>query len=140
MANALLLPVFVQVTLTFVLLFMLVAARAKANRADPTLLKRAAIDTSVYPEAAQKISKCVDNQMQTPVLFYAVVAFAILTANEGSLLLIIFAWIFVLSRIIHAFIQTGANAVLPRFLVFLIGVLALMSMWGLLAFQIYSPV
>jgi hypothetical protein len=141
MSNALLLPVFVQVALTFVLLFSLAGVRARAGKSDPALTQKAAIDTSIYPDKARQVANCFDNQFQLPILFYVVVGFTILTAMEDSLLMfmISLAWVFVGTRIVHAFIHTGGNKVIPRFLVFLVSTFALMAMWGVLGYHLFRP-
>ena len=141
MSNALLLPVFVQVALTFVLLFSLAGIRVKASKADPSLTQRAAVDTTLYSEKIRQMSNCFDNQFQLPLLFYVAVGFAILTAVDGSFMIwmISLAWVFVTTRILHAIIHIGPNVVIPRFMVFLIGALSLIGMWGVLAVHLFRP-
>ena len=46
------------------------------------------------------------------MLFYVLVAFILITSTN-SLVFVILAWVFVLSRIVHAYIHTGINDV-PR--------------------------
>lgn len=135
-SDILLMPVFVQVALTFFLLFWMGAARNADIKANPALLQKSANDLSVWQGRTRQIGACLRNQFEMPILFYAVIAFALLTAAE-SLLMVILAWAFVLSRLVHAVIHTGANQVMPRFIAFIMGVLALMVMWGLVAWNLY---
>jgi hypothetical protein len=56
------------------------------------------------------------------------VAFALITKAVDFLLLVL-AWLFVLSRIAHAAIHVGPNRVRWRSPVFALGVLILATMW-----------
>jgi hypothetical protein len=62
------------------------------------------------------------------VLFYVVVLLALITQTLDSVLLIL-SWLFVLSRIIHAYIHVTSNRLDRRTGVFAVGVTALLLMW-----------
>ena len=129
-ATNLLLPVFVQVLLTFVVLIWLGRARgnslrqARASRVNPDVAK----GTFAWSDAAAQASNNLKNQFEMPVLFYAGVAFALLLKQSDTLLLSL-AWGFVLARIVHAFIHLGPNVVMWRFPAYLIGVACLLAFW-----------
>jgi hypothetical protein len=65
------------------------------------------------------------------------IAFILIT-RVGDLLLLILAWIFVLSRIGHAFIHTTSNDVSWRTRVYSLGAVALFVMWLLFAIKILT--
>ena len=46
------------------------------------------------------------------------------------------AWLFVLSRLAHAYIHTGTNYVRHRFNAFLVGAVVLLAMWIIFAARI----
>ena len=46
------------------------------------------------------------------------------------------AWLFVLSRLVHAYIHTGTNYVRHRFNAFAAGVFILLAMWTIFAVRI----
>jgi hypothetical protein len=48
------------------------------------------------------------------------------------------AWIFVLSRIVHAIIHTGSNVVLRRFQAYVVGVVTLTIMWVAFALEVLT--
>ena len=123
-------PVFVQALLTIVVGGLMAVARARAvavmdrKRGNPDL----ALGRVVWPEDAAKRAANYSNQFELPVLFYAVVAFALI-ANGADLLMVVLAWAFVLTRIFHAAIHVGPNKVRWRSPVFAIGFLIVLAMW-----------
>ena len=123
-------PVFVQALLTLVVGGMMAVARARAiatmdrQRGNPDL----AMGRVDWPDDAAKRAANYHNQFQAPVLFYAVVAFALITKGADTLMLVL-AWLFVLTRIFHAAIHIGPNKVRWRSPAFALGFLILMLMW-----------
>ena len=127
---AILYPVFVQVLLVVVVGVLMAAARARAiktmdrQRGNPDL----AMGRVDWPDDAAKRAANYHNQFQAPVLFYAVVAFALITKGADTLMLVL-AWLFVPTRIFHAAIHIGPNKVRWRSPAFALGFLILMLMW-----------
>jgi hypothetical protein len=134
---ALLYPVFVQVLLTFVLLLAMGKARVDALKAKEVRVKDIALGQQAWPSKPTQIANCFHNQLETPVLFYAVVAFALIL-QAVTPVMVGLAWCFVGTRIIHALIHTGSNNVNLRFTAFLAGVGLLMAMWAGLAVSILT--
>jgi hypothetical protein len=83
----------------------------------------------------QQISNCYHNQFQLPVLFYALVAFALIL-RKADLLFVVMAWLFVASRVVHAAIHTTSNNVGQRFAAFGVGALILFLMWIIFAARV----
>ncbi|MFZ1103742.1 MAG: MAPEG family protein [Hyphomicrobiaceae bacterium] len=127
---AILYPVFVQVLLTVVIYFLLLAARARAISADG---KRGSGDIAMgryaWPEDAEKRAHSQRNQFELPVLFYAVSAFALVVGGV-DLTMLALAWVFVASRILHATIHIGPNKVRWRGPAFVLGFLIVIAMWA----------
>ena len=130
-----LLPVFVQVALTFGLLFWMAYARTGSVRRGETKIRDIAFGQSAWPERAQQISNCYDSQFQIPLLFYVLVILAWIT-RQADLIFVVMAWIFVLSRLAHAYIHTTSNYVPTRFRIFAVGILVLLLMWIIFAVRI----
>jgi hypothetical protein len=132
-------PVFVQVLLTFVVYGLLAVARARAiSRLDrPPGNPDLALGRVVWPEDAEKRAANQRNQFELPVLFYAVVAFALLTKGVDSLMLGL-AWLFVVARLAHAAIHVGPNKVRWRSPAFALGLLVLAGMWLKLFLHVLS--
>jgi hypothetical protein len=70
-----------------------------------------------------------------PVLFY-VAAILFLMLGRVDLVAVVLAWIFVLSRIAHAWVHNTANIVMRRGAVYGIGILVLLLMWIWLAIRV----
>ncbi len=83
----------------------------------------------------QQVSNAFANQFELPVLFYAVVGLALAT-RQGDTLFVGLAWLFVLTRIVHAGIYATSNVVIRRFQAFLAGALVLLAMWFVFAVKI----
>jgi hypothetical protein len=134
-AAAILLPVFVQVALTFALLFALGPQRFAAVKRGETKVGDVALDHSKWPPAVVQIGNCFNNQFQLPVLFYVLVVLA-LFLHKADLLFVALSWVFVISRIVHAAIHTTSNVVIQRFSAYTVGALALLIMWVVFAIRI----
>jgi hypothetical protein len=61
-----------------------------------------------------------------------------LITRVGDTLLLSLAWLFVLSRLVHAYIHTTSNIVVYRFRAYVVGALALMAMWVIFAVKILT--
>ena len=94
------------------------------QRGNPDLAR----GKTVWPEDAAKRAANYSNQFELPVLFYAVVAFALI-AKGADLLMLVLAWLFVLTRIVHAAIHVGPNKVRWRSPVFALGFVIVAIMW-----------
>jgi hypothetical protein len=130
-----LLPVFVQVALTFALLIWMARARTSSVSRGETRIRDIALRQPAWPAQATQISNCYDSQFQLPVLFYVLVILAWVT-RQADLVFVVTAWIFVLARLAHAYIHTTSNHVPTRFWVFAVGMLVLLLMWIIFAVRI----
>ncbi len=126
--TSLLLPVFAQVVLTFGLMFWMASLRVRAIRSRSVRPRDIALRQPNWPERATQIANCFHNQLELPILFYAVVAFILITSSN-SIIFVILAWLYVLTRFIHARIHTGSNEVDKRFYAMLAGTVILGAMW-----------
>ncbi len=136
--NLILLPVLAQVLLTLVILVLLPRARAASMRERRQRMQDMALAGKTdWNEQAQKTAACFSNQFELPVLFYVVAAFALITRLADPWMFGL-AILFVLSRIAHAIIYIGPNIVAWRFAAYAVGLLALLGMWGMLAWRIIA--
>ena len=130
-----LLPVFVQVALTFGLLLWMAYTRRSSLSRGETKIRDIALGQSAWPDRPMQISNCYDSQFQIPLLFYVLVVLAWMT-KQADLIFVVMAWIFVLSRLAHAYIHTGSNHVPTRFRAFAFGMLVLLLMSIIFAIRI----
>jgi hypothetical protein len=133
--QAILLPVFVQVALTFALMFWMGSVRVAAISRGQVKVRDMALGQPVWPERETQIANCYHNQFQLPVLYYVLVALALFT-RKADLLFVVLSWAFVLLRWAHAFIHVTTNHVPTRFRWFLAGALVLLVMWIVFAVRI----
>lgn len=132
---AILAPVLVQVALTFVLGLWTASLRVRALRRGELAMADIALGQPAWPAPVMQVGNAFQNQFQLPVLFYVLVALAILT-RKADTLFVVLSWMFVATRFVHAFIHTGGNDVPTRFAAFLAGVLLLLIMWVVFAVRL----
>lgn len=132
---AVLAPVFVQVLLTFFLLMRTGRMRFAAVRAGEVRVRDISLGERTWPAPVMQVSNTYHNQFETPVLFYALVALALIT-RKADLLFVAMSWLWVATRLLHAYIYMTSNVVIRRFQAFLAGVIVLMLMWLIFAARI----
>jgi len=88
------------------------------------------------PEMITKTTRCFNNLFEIPILFYAV---SILYISFGfeSIVGVVFAWLFVFLRCIHAYIYLTYNHLIHRMAAFWLSFICVMVLWvGLFIHQI----
>ena len=125
-----LLPVFVQVILTFVIVFGLAFRRTSVLRSGELPVSKIALREPNWPERARQYENNYLNQFELPVLFYVLMILLLIT-RQADIILVALAWIFVLTRVAHAYVHVTSNRVPLRGALFGIGLLVLAIMWGL---------
>ena len=126
--QAVLLPVFALVALLFFLLSRTALTRVAAIRAGAVKMRDIALGQNAWPDAVAQTGNAYANNLQLPVLFYALTAFAMLTKKD-DLLFVVMSWLFVATRYAHAYVHITSNHVPTRFNMFAVGVLVLALMW-----------
>lgn len=129
--TAIVLPVFAQVLLTFVVLIVMAMRRRNAFVGGKTRIKDIALGQSAWPDDATQAANNFKNQFETPVLFYVACIIALVTKSVDYAMVVL-AWVWVASRVGHALIHLSANNVMQRFYLYLLGLVALLIMWILL--------
>ncbi len=87
-----------------------------------------------WPEHERALSNAVDNQFQLPLLFYLGCGLSLFMGPSGLTLAL--AWLFVISRYIHAAIHITDNNVIRRFWAFTVGLVVLTLLWLVLMGQV----
>lgn len=128
-------PMSAMVLLTFII--GVIALKARFNSVKSGELKAkyyALMQGENEPIFVTKTTRCFNNQFEIPVLFY-VVGTLMLSLSIESFISIIFAWLFVLLRCVHAYIHLTYNHVMHRMLVFWLALLCVMGLWVNLLIQ-----
>ena len=126
--QAVLLPLFVEVALTFVLLYWMAYVRTRAIRIGEIKAQNIALREPNWPPGITQVGNAYHNQLELPVLFYVLTILSLVT-RHADLLFVVLAWIFVASRIVHAYIHVTDNNVNRRGPIFGMGALVLTIMW-----------
>jgi hypothetical protein len=86
-----------------------------------------ALDRNAWPVRSRQASNAFDNQFQLPALFYVG---ALLALYFGPTLIeVTLAWLFVVTRYVHAWVHVTDNHVIRRFAAYLAGLMVLCLLW-----------
>lgn len=129
-------PVLLQILLVVIVLLVMNVRKNRYYKAGEVDFSKTALDSKAWPVDVVKTSNSLVNQFQVPVLFYVICIMLYLLDGVNSFALIL-AWVFVISRYVHAYIHMGKNYVPHRKLVFKMGcytllVMILYTFWVLL--------
>jgi hypothetical protein len=126
--QTILIPLFVQVVLTFVLLLWMGGLRYRAIRLGQVDPEKVRLREPHWPARVLQIANAYHNQLELPVLFYVVMLLAMMTETLDVIVYLL-AWMFVLARLAHAYIHVTSNRLDRRTGVFGVGAIALLLMW-----------
>jgi hypothetical protein len=132
-----LLPLFVQVALTFGLLTWMAYHRVRAVRRHEVHPRDIALREPNWPPRVLQIGNAAHNQLEVPLLFYVLTILAIVTRHT-DILFVVLAWVYVLLRLVHAYIHVTSNQLSVRGGVFILSVAVLMIMWIIFAVHILA--
>ncbi len=122
-------PVLAMVFWTFGVAFFMGRARFRAVQENKIDLSYFKINHAKQrPETMVRAAQHYNNLFEINSLFYpAIIIIYILQAS--SLLAILLAWGYFISRVFHSLIHLGNNNVQKRFIAFLFSLLFLLSLW-----------
>jgi len=133
--QAILLPVFAQVALTFLLAVWMLQQRAGALRRGEVRPDDIVLGQPAWPARATQVANSFHSQLQLPLLFFVLVILAMMT-KKADLPFVVMSWLFVATRILHLAVHTGPNRLGPRFAAFAAGFVLLLAMWVIFALRI----
>ena len=135
----LLIPLLIQVLLTFFVWYKMYVARIaemKKKRIDPQRVSTRAKGREELTDSAA----CADNlmnQFEMPVLFFVAILLALILMWQDPLLVVL-AWLYVTLRIVHCIIHTTYNNVMHRFWAYVLSCGVLLCMWIRLGWYMIS--
>ena len=133
--QAVLLPLFVEVVLTFVLLYWMAYQRTSAFKAGEINARDIDLRQPNWPPHIAQVANAFHNQLELPMLFYVLTILAWIT-RHADLVFVVLAWVFVASRLVHAYIHVTSNDVRRRGPAFGVGALVLTIMWAIFMIRI----
>ena len=128
-------PAVVQAFLTLTILFVMAYWRFRAFRAGEVKVIDRASSNIGWPRYAAQAQRSFLNQFETPVLFFALIPLVVITKTY-DVLFVTLAWLWVLTRVVHAVVHLTSNALSLRFPAFLVGVILLVIMWVMFAVRL----
>jgi hypothetical protein len=137
--QAVLLPLFVEVILTFVLMLQMGALRRADYNSGAVKADDIALREPRWPQRTTQAANAFSNQFELPVLFYVLTILAWDTRHAG-IVFVVLAWIFVICRVLQAYIHVTSNVVRYRGLFYSIGAVVLMIMWALYIIEVLTGV
>jgi hypothetical protein len=129
-------PMAAMVLLTFVVLVRMFRSRVSDVKSGATM----AAFYKTYQEGQEtretaQLSRHFVNLFESPVLFYAACIVGMLVGLHAPLMVTL-AWLYVVLRMVHAFIHLGRNKIQPRLRAYFSSWLVLLGMWGTLVFGV----
>lgn len=127
-------PMIAHVALVYGVYFMMFLRRMSAVRAGSARVSQFR-ENRDEPAQSLFVRNNLTNQFELPVLFH-VCCLALYATGAAGAVAVALAWVFVLSRYVHAWIHVTSNRIRFRQPAFTLGFLALGAMWIALAIHI----
>ncbi|MBN9078462.1 MAG: hypothetical protein BGN87_08135 [Rhizobiales bacterium 65-79] len=131
-------PVIAQVFLVY-LVYGLLGLRRRAAVQAGSASRSGFRENRNEPRESLFVHNNLLNQFQLPVLFY-VVCLCLYVTQGNSLVTVVLAWIFVVSRYLHAAIHVTSNDMRYRPLAFTLGYVVLFILWLWFALHLLAVV
>jgi len=126
--QAILMPLFVEVALTFALMLGMMYHRTSSLRRGETRFADIAMREPNWPKRPTQYAYAFSNQFELPVLFYVLTILEVVT-RHADFIFVLLAWIFVLMRVMQAVVHVTDNNVPRRGAIYGVGALVLIVMW-----------
>ena len=120
-------PVMALVLLALVVMFWTGRQRVRAIRMRRVRFMDIALNREAWPDDVRKVGHNLENQFETPILFYVLCGVATYVGATGVAMTAL-AWIYVILRILHAVIHLTVNDV-RRAVAFALSLIVLILIW-----------
>jgi hypothetical protein len=121
-------PLFVLALMTLVIGILLAASRTPLLIRGEIRPEDVSLRQLNWPQRSLQIGYSFSNQFELPVLFY-VLTILVIISRHADVLFVVMAWIFVLTRLAHAYVHCTSNNLQFRGAFFGVGALVLAIMW-----------
>jgi hypothetical protein len=132
-------PVFALVFLIFAVMFGMFRVRTRAITTKEVRISQIAVGQDAWPTKATQVSNTYVNLFEMPVLFFALIAFA-LPLRQADLVIVLLSWVYVVLRYLHAGIYTTSNDLRYRFGTFAASAMVLLAMWVYFALKLFLAI
>ena len=124
-------PVLVHIVLVLGLYIVLGIRKSAAIKSKSVDLKETSLNNKAWPTGVVQVSNNIDNQFESPLLFYVVCIITYL-AEASTAISILLAWLYVALRYFHSYIHIGSNYVPYRLKIFVVSLLTILALLILL--------
>lgn len=131
-------PVLAHVLLVYVVYLVMARRRYFAVKSGEAKVGQYKV-RSTEPASSVTVANNLINQFELPVLFHAL-CLALFVTNGVNYLTLALAWIFILSRYVHAWVHLTSNRVMLRSRAFFFGAVVLLLAWIWFAFHLLGVV
>ncbi|MBC7420391.1 MAG: MAPEG family protein [Bdellovibrio sp.] len=121
-------PMFALFLLTGVVLVKMFRTRVAAVKSGKLKVGAFKVYDMPMPEDVLKVSRHFTNLFEAPVLFYVVCLLGMIL-NVQAIHFLIFAWVYVIARVVHAIIHIGSNKLKYRMPIYGLSWICLVVMW-----------
>ena len=132
-----LLPLFVEVILTFAIWACMATLRTRDFNSGAVRPDNIALREPNWSKRTTQFANAFSNQFELPVLFYVLTILEYVTHLAG-IVFVVLAWVFVIFRLFQAYVHVTNNKVRLRGMFFGISALALAIMWIVFIIQILT--
>lgn len=137
MEKWLIVAMFTQVLLTFIIMFIMGKRRFRAAKQKTIEMKDF---LTMELEKAGSDVRVADrnfiNQFEMPVLFF-IACLTALQLNAVGYMFVALAWVYVLLRVVHSYIHLTSNTLKMRYYSFVISSLVMLSMWVVILTRVF---
>jgi len=134
---AVLLPLFAEVILTFALMFWMGVLRNRDFTSGAVKPQEVSLREPNWPPRTAQVANSFSNQFELPVLFYVLTILEWVTRHSG-VLFVVLAWIFVIFRVLQAYVHVTSNVVRIRGALYGVAALVLVLMWAVYIVQVLT--
>jgi len=129
-------PMFVMILLTLFIALRMLMLRYRAVLKDGLRARYFLLNQGYeLPDYLVKVTQHYENLFETPILFYFAI-FAVFVLNQVDVGYLALAWLYVVFRVIHAYVHITYNNLKHRRWVFLCSMIVLYTMWGRIMLQV----
>ena len=130
-------PVLVHIVLVLGLYIVLGIRKSAAIKSKSVDLKETSLNNKAWPTGVVQVSNNIDNQFESPLLFYMVCIITYL-AEASTAISILLAWLYVALRYFHSYIHIGSNYVPYRLKIFVVSLLIILALLILLVVRMLT--
>ena len=132
-----LLPLFVEVILTFVVWGCMGYLRTRDFKAGAVRPENVALREPNWPPRTMQFANSFSNQFEMPILFYVLTILEYVTHLAG-IVFVVLAWIFVIFRVLHAYVHVTSNIVRLRGALYGVAAFVLAIMWVIYVVEVLT--